>query len=779
MNKTSVIKINFDKKLTDEIESVQFDNNSRFIIFKLINNGKAYNLTSKTVRVAGIKRDGTEIFNDCEIIDEKNGMVSMELTEQINAVGGRVVCELKVYGDNDFLLSTKQFVINVSNSVMSTKILSSNEFTALTNALREINDIDKKFAEVSSQIAEKASKSDLEIERTRITNLATLKEGSTTGDAELKDIRVGADGTVYNSAGEAVRVQIKNLDNNINKLSNTITEVSPNLIDWDAKVEKSISDEGKVLTNTNTYAWLNIPVNGGDSLVLTSDSLGKYDVLYVFAYNADGFISDSKGYLVDFNRGISNYSPYIKKYVVPDNATYVNVFALKTILSSVTWLQLEVGTSPTEYMQYGEKKFKYEKEINNKQDLLTAGYGIQIENNVISCTVSGGGGGSSTIEYSTESRIISDSYSELSEIDNVATLSFAENNVINEKARFLFGSHKIIAENNYFITSQDKSATKEIKSGSLQISFEYDGIAFEIGNRGLARFRIKVDEGNGWKYLSDRPISVLTKNGYRTYTQIKFTSTKPRKIIIETSDTVWCLRYDATHQIAPLNLKQPVALFVGSSITEGSAAGEFPMASYGSICANEMGWEYINIGVGSRGMITPTDTKPSVTEAITDIAQFTDAKYIFIGGSINDSGYASNPDALQNGLENIIDNVKTALPNAIITILGTWSPQPDSNNATHRTTNNAVKAGALAKKCAFIDSINAIAYNKDGNEVQVGTPWVTGTFSNSSSNEMSTIGNCAIIYNHESGDIDHIHPGRVGHHYIGMRLASACRALGY
>lgn len=221
MSKMSVIKINFDKKLTDEIESVQFDNNSRFIIFKLINNSKAYDLTNKRVRVAGIKRDGTEIFNDCEIVDKKNGMVSMELTEQINAVGGRVVCELKVYGDNDFLLSTKQFVINVSNSVMSTKILSSNEFTALINALKEINNIDKKFAEVSSQMDEKAK-----LLNARMDTFTKLEEGSTTADAELKDIRVGVDGTTYENAGNAVRSQISSISEGLGGMKDNYENVN-------------------------------------------------------------------------------------------------------------------------------------------------------------------------------------------------------------------------------------------------------------------------------------------------------------------------------------------------------------------------------------------------------------------------------------------------------------------------------------------------------------------------------------------------------------------------
>ena len=108
--------------------------------------------------------------------------------------------------------------------------------------------------------------------KARMDTFTSLKEGSTTGDAELIDVRIGADGEIYNSAGEAVR----------NQINNTLARSKSSFLEmgW---ADKYIS-ACKVFTNEYEYLMLSdirrkYETTGGDAettfRIYSCDKTGK------------------------------------------------------------------------------------------------------------------------------------------------------------------------------------------------------------------------------------------------------------------------------------------------------------------------------------------------------------------------------------------------------------------------------------------------------------------------------------------------------------------------
>jgi hypothetical protein len=445
-------------------------------------------------------------------------------------------------------------------------------------------------------------------------------------------------------------------------------------------------------------------------------------------------------------------------------------------------------TPPSSYEVYFEpyKKAIFEKEkvdIPYKQDNLIAGYGIEIKNNIISVIQDGNSiedekkslfGYPSVYKgiYELESRKAAENYPTIPNIENPKEILFVKNGSINQESVPLFCGHRIAIDQTSYVYSIDKTINNTgTRGGILPMRFNFNGDAIEIGHRGLLSLNIIFKEDNKWYLLSEKAIKIETQNGYRSYTIVKFQEAKKREFYVLNNSLLYSLRYDNEYILGSFNNTKDLAVYAGSSITEASAGGEFPPMGWASVCAWMLGMECINLGVGQRGIVTDAGDRPSIANAITDITYFTDAKCIFIGGAINDQ----YNEEYKGKVKNFINTLKSEMPNAIIVMLGEYTPQPDSNTPgnTHELRNKAVKEVALEENMPFVDMQNYESYNQLQTLIIKDTQWITGTFVSSSSDEMNKIGNCAILYNHENGSIDHTHPGRIGHKNVGTRVANA------
>ena len=352
---TKTIKFDLNKyKLYEKIKAKQGDTKSRFLLFQLLDGSIPFNLKNRSVRAYMIKPDGREIFNDLIVNNYNLGYCTLELTNQVLAAQGIVKIELMVT-EGDKKLTSSVFELEVVKSINSEKsIVSTNEFTALLNGLAalseydnyknsvkemEINkankaEVEEKFISVeekiknnSEQLEQKASKKDLEIERNRINLLTKIEAGETEGNTELLDIRNGADGVVYNTAGESVREQFKNVNN---KVLNTDTIIMNNSLSEEKK--------GTSVNFENTRSDIPLFIKGFNKTINNLFDKNEVEML-------DGFWQTDTGMMVagDGNYGfLFDVSMYTGETITvseitptPGDAKYISLFSGKPQANSI------------------------------------------------------------------------------------------------------------------------------------------------------------------------------------------------------------------------------------------------------------------------------------------------------------------------------------------------------------------------------------------------------------------------------------------------------------
>ena len=226
------------------------------------------------------------------------------------------------------------------------------------------NSINKEISDRKTAIAtEKAERqTEIAVERNRITNLATLPEGSTTGDAELIDARVGYNGIVHQSLGDAIRSQATNISPNRLNLSVTGWDILKEEVattftgsGYYYRVHKK--DHVPEQVTSSTIGMITFPCSQGEEyLIYFGQNLSTtvYNAYFV-PLKDDGTCSINETDIGSYME-VYDAENFIYKVTIPENTTQLYSASITADLR-VEKVSASGGTRSIEWLRLNETNF--------------------------------------------------------------------------------------------------------------------------------------------------------------------------------------------------------------------------------------------------------------------------------------------------------------------------------------------------------------------------------------------------------------------------------------
>ena len=247
----------------------------------------------------------------------------------------------------------------IANKPVAEKFIEiANNISVLNNALQdEINNrltsdtaLNSRITELNADLVNESNQRQLSdtIINNRIDEIVSLPEGSTQGDAELADIRVGADGINYTSAGDAVRGQFNEISDRTVNILNVNNYSTPNdTMTVINGVATNIITETRTLilyvTTRNNNALVQNIYSGSETVrhkKFTFTATGDADTVRITASG------DVKDLIIDFDISIENGETYTLSFDITGAST-ATLGGLK-----YEKIQLESGSTESEYIPF-------------------------------------------------------------------------------------------------------------------------------------------------------------------------------------------------------------------------------------------------------------------------------------------------------------------------------------------------------------------------------------------------------------------------------------------
>lgn len=207
----------------------------------------------------------------------------------------------------------------------------------------------------------------IEAERARINTFTALKDGSTTGDAELQDIRVGADAVTYSTAGEAVRSQFANLDRGYELVPITIDDI--NIKDHYIMVNPKAT-AGYPYSETVTdgslegHGVVGRKVKKGDCLIMTNAHTLSSRTPFLVVFDSESRFVEK----VHFGIITSKYN---NKYTFQQNGSFMICFNYTTIQSG-EFFYIKKTDKKESFVLYAEKAESYVDDAETGEAVMKA-----------------------------------------------------------------------------------------------------------------------------------------------------------------------------------------------------------------------------------------------------------------------------------------------------------------------------------------------------------------------------------------------------------------------